>query len=165
DSQPSAKSRGRRVPGRGALRCERGARTRRPSTRPPSRPAPRAGARLAGSLIEVDGDRQRLAAPPVEIARVPRRVLLEQEPAGDLVLARIVDDARAPGGCLVPDAHAHARLLQEVLHPVGAVATAGEHVENRRLWARASRDALRRHCEPDLDLPRLATNTSDGGQV
>ena len=56
---------------------------------------------------------------------------------------------------LVPDPDRHVGVRAQVLHPVAAIAAAGEHVDATPSCER----------EPDLDLVRFAAHATGGGQV
>src|SRR5581483_2507449 len=87
-----------------------------------------------------DGDRQRRPAPLLEVAPVPGSVLLEQEPAGEGVLLRLLDHASAGQDVPIPDPQPHGGMRAEVPHPVALLPAAGQQV-----------DAPASQGEPDLD--------------
>src|SRR5919107_385811 len=81
-------------------------------------------------------------------------VLLDEQPSRQLVLLFALDETRLAFEILTGEANRNLRVAAEVLHPVRAVAAAGEHVEGVVL-----------HCEPDLDLVRPAAHSPDGRKV
>src|ERR671910_3877486 len=81
-------------------------------------------------------------------------VLLDEQPSRQLVLLFALDETRVALEILAGEANRNLRVAAEVLHPVRAVAVAGEHVEGVVLDG-----------EPDLDLVRPAAHPPDGSKV
>src|ERR671921_624040 len=81
-------------------------------------------------------------------------VLLDEQPSRQLVLLFALDETRVALEILAGEANRNFRVAAEVLHPVRAVAVAGEHVEGVVLDG-----------EPDLDLVRPAAHPPDGSKV
>src|SRR4051812_30646677 len=106
------------------------------------------------SGVQVDGDRERAPPPVGEVARVARRILLEEELASAGALVRVTHGPCFAGEGPIADANGDGGLADQVLHPVGAIATAREHVEGRALEP-----------EPDLDLARLSAHPTGRRQV
>src|SRR5215212_3312530 len=101
---------------------------------------------LARSLQmrEVNHHGQRPASPVLQTSRTAL-VLLDQQPARQLVLFRVSGLAGATAVTLPRYADLHIRIAAEVLHPIRAVASSRKHVQGTSLWHEG---------EPDLDLVR-----------
>lgn len=105
-------------------------------------------------LRQVYRNRQR-PPPPVREAARATLVLPYQEPSRKLILLGVLlDDAGVSLEDLIRDADRHVRVADEVLHPVGAITPAREHIERSVL-----------HGEPDLDFVRLPRHPAGGRQV
>src|SRR5215203_2586312 len=104
---------------------------------------------------EVHCHGQRGLSPVLQATRATL-VLLDQETPRQLVFFRVSGLAGAPAEMLPRYADVYLRVAAEVLHPVRAVASSGEHVEGLRSWYQR---------EPDLDLVRFARHAPSRRQV
>src|SRR4051812_28275540 len=104
---------------------------------------------------EVEGHRQCRLTPAFEVALVPGRIAIEEQPPrGCIGISVGFDDARLGLVSNVADAHSNACVLAEVLHPVRLLATTGQQINQV-----TDTDV------PDLDLVWLLGHTAGGGQV
>src|SRR5215212_812508 len=101
---------------------------------------------LARSLQmrEVNHHGQRPASPVLQTSRTAL-VLLDQQPARQLVLFRVSGLSGQPGETTVCYTDRYLRVPAKVLHPVRAVASSRKHVQGT---------SFRHEGEPDLDLVR-----------
>src|SRR5215211_6980285 len=106
-------------------------------------------------MREVNHHGQRPASPVLQTSRTAL-VLLDQQPARQLVFIRVSGLSGQPCETTVCYADRYLRVSAEVLHPIREVASSREHVEGA---------SLRHEGEPDLDLVRRSRHPPRRRQV